>query len=347
MMNILTRQFLIIAAAALLVRVWTAYTETTPLWLDELAHGNYVAYVHEHWSLPDTAIAKEDIPPGSGRSLQVSYEHYQPPGYYILAAVFSGGSPLGARLVSVTMFMIALCFVWAGSRDPGIAWILSLLPGIIYATSVIGNDVFLLLGSAIMFYACARKKTWAFVLGGVVLATSKFHGIPILGAVAIYYFLKQQRHKAGIALVCAVIGIAIVWWRWDLQKVNDASFKFITPKISLMTDMISQTIASGVMHITPYELGQFSYILAVPIGLFLIYKAYCRMKHSLPVLNLAVIGIIMLVWLVFSLTHEAWQGRLLYAAIPWLAVRGSKVVRPSTPTPERRKSKRQKSTPKR
>lgn len=320
MMNILTRQFLIIAAVALLIRVWTASTETTPLWLDELAHGNYVAYVHEHWSLPDTAIAKEDLPPGAGRSLQVSYENYQPPGYYILAAVFSGGSPLGARLVSVAMFMIALCFVWAGSRDPGIAWVLCLLPGIIYATSVIGNDVFLLLGSAIMFYACAREKTWAFILGGVVLATSKFHGIPILGTAALFYFLKRKRLEAGIALVCAVIGIVIVWWRWDMQTVNDASFKFITPKISTLTDMISQTIASGVMHINPYELGQFSYILAIPLGLFLIYKAYCRMKSGLPTLNLAVIGITMLVWLVFSLTHEAWQGRLLYAALPWLAV---------------------------
>ncbi len=339
--GIFSRRFLLIAGLALIVRVWTAYTETTPLWLDELAHGNYVAYIHEHWSLPDTAIAKEDIPPGEGRSLQVSYEHYQPPGYYILAAVFSGGTPLGARLVSVALFMVALCFVWAGSRDPGIAWVLGLLPGIIYATSVIGNDVFLLLGSAIMFYACAQEKTWAFILGGVVLATSKFHGIPILGVVAIYYFMKQQRQQAGIALVCAIIGLAIVWWRWDLQMVNDESLIFITPKISTVTDMLTQTLATGVMHIAPYELRQFSYIMGIPVGMLLCYKAYQRIRSKLPLLNVVVIGTVLLVWLIFSFTHEAWQGRLVYAAIPWLAVNHTKQKTPGQHTPHAETSRSQ------
>lgn len=316
-----TRRFLIIAGIALVVRVWTASTETMPLWLDELAHGNYVAYIHEHWSLPDTAVAKEDLPPAPGRSQQVSYEHYQPPAYYILAAVFSGGSPLGARFVSVAMFMIALCFVWAASRDSAITLALAIIPGIIYATSVIGNDVFLLMGSAIMFYACAWDKTWAFILGGGVLATSKFHGLPVLLVVGVYYYVKHRPRWAMIALACALVGAAIVWWRWDLQKVNDASITLVTLKISKITDIISQTLASGVMHIAPYELGQFSYILGVPVGLVLAYQAYRRMKSGLPVLNIGVIGIVLLTWAVFSLTHEAWQGRLIYAAVPWLALK--------------------------
>ncbi|MFC1475911.1 hypothetical protein ACFLQW_02810, partial [Candidatus Zixiibacteriota bacterium] len=270
----MTKRFLIIAALALLVRVWVAYSEKIPLWMDEMAHGNYVAYICEHWSLPDAAFANEQLSAELGRSLKISYEHYQPPGYYILAAVFSGGSPIGARLVSVAMFMVALFFVWAASRDLVIACALSLIPGIVYATSVISNDAFLLLGSSIMFYACTKKKTWAIILGGAVLATSKFHGVPILAVIGIYYLVKRQPKWAMITGVFALAGFAITWWRWDLQKVNDAYLRILMPRLSVIGDKVSQALGTGVMHISPFEQTEFSFFLGVVIGVILVMKAY-------------------------------------------------------------------------
>lgn len=307
-----------IAALGLLLRIWTIYSETIPLWMDELAHGNYVAYIHEHQRIPDMALAGEDVPLGPDRSLLITYENYQPPGYYIIAAICSGGSPLGARWVSVIMFMIALCFVWAASRDQAVACALAFIPGVIYATSVISNDVFLLLGSAILFYACLKKKTWALVLGGIVLATSKFNGVPILAAVGCYYFYKRQYTRAIINGVCTLIGAAIIWWRWDLQVARDVAL-ISTPKVSAVTDYLDQALSTGVMHIAPYELRAFSYILGVVVGMVLVWKAYHRIKKGLPIVNLVVIGTVLLVWVVFSFTRDAWQGRLVYAAIPWLA----------------------------
>jgi len=321
----LTRRFLIIAALALTVRVWTVFTEPLPVSGDEIAHGNYVGHIHEFWSLPDSVAANEFLPPGQEGLAQMSYEFYQPPGYYVLAALLGGGKPLGTRLVSVLMFMVALCFVWAAARDTAIVLALSFIPGLIVTTSIIGNDVFLLLGSAIMFYACTQQKIWAFVLGGLVLATSKFHGVPILAVIGIYYLVKRERTGAIIALCFAVAGGLIVWWRWDLQDVNRESIALFTPTLLKISHVVGTTIATGTMHPVADSIGQIPTILGMVVGVVLILKAYGRIRSGLPVLHLS------LVWAVFSFTHMWWHGRLLYAAIPWLCSAGGKSGIPGSP----------------
>ncbi len=332
----MTKRFLIIAALALLVRVWAVFTERLPLSGDEMAHGNYVAYIHEHWSLPDSAVANEFLPAGQEGLVLMSYEFYQPPGYYILAAVFGGGTPLGSRLVSVAMFMVAFFFVWAATRKPGSEGDLPLLcamafiPGIIVTTSLIGNDVFLIMGSAIMLYACLKKKTWAFIVGALVLATSKFHSLPILLVLGIYYLVKRNNRWGIMGLAFAAVAGGIILWRWNLQ-VENTGLELLVPSVLNVAKIIHETLITGFIypfydHVAPDLMG-----LATLGGIVLIFFAVRRFRRLSDIQKYVIIAVC-LVWAGWCIFKMFPAGRYLYAAIPWLAVVGKKAESPNEPT---------------
>jgi|GEM_PF-3234790 len=321
----MTWKFLLIAGLALLVRIWVVFAEPLPLSGDEIAHGNYIGYIYDHLSLPDSAAANELVPPGRDRLGHLSYEFYQPPGYYVITALLGGGVPVVSRLVSVLMFMVGFFFVWAATRAPGgdgdllVLCALAFIPGLMVTTSTINNDVFLIMGSGISFYGCLKKKNWAFLLGIVVLATAKFHGFPILLALGIYYMRKHNRRWGITALAFAVVAAAIIYWRWDLQ-VENQGIQFLPPTILNVAKIVHETLVTGFMYplydrISPDMMG-----LGVIGGLILVYFAVRRYAH-VPEMQKWVVLAVCLVWLGWSVFKQFPTGRYLYAAIPWLALK--------------------------
>jgi hypothetical protein len=320
----MTWKFIIIAALALAVRLWTAFAETLPLSGDEIAHGNYVGYIYDHHSLPDSAAPNVLVPEGKERLAHLSYEFYQPPGYYIVAALLGGNTPRACRVVSVVMFMAAFLFVWAATRSPGNAGDIPLLcalaftPGLIITTSTIGNDVFLLMGSAITFYACVKQKTWALIAGALVLATAKFHGFPILLVLSVYYFLKRNNRWGIISLASAAGAGGIIFWRWDLQ-VENAGLLLLEPTILNIAKTIHETLITGFLHPFYDFVAVDLMALTVVGGVVLTFLAVRRYRR-LPDMQKYVILVVCLVWAGWCIFKQFPSGRYLYAAIPWLAL---------------------------
>ena len=320
----MTRKVVVLAGLALLVRVGAAVIEPLPISGDEIAHGNYIGYICAHHALPDSAAPNTFIPDTPDRLANLSYEFYQPPGYYVVTALLGFGKPISSRLVSVAMFMIAFFFVWAATRRAGnsgdlpVLYALAFIPGLIVTTSTIGNDVFLLLGSAIMLYACCRQKTWAFVLGGLVLATSKLHGLPILLVIGAYNLIKRNYRWAFIGLGLAVLAGGIIWWRWDLQVENKELGLFV-PTVLNIAKMLHETLVTGFLYPQYDRVPQELMTLAVIGGTVLVFGAMRRFRQ-LPLLHRYVVLVVCAVWCGWCIFKLYPAGRYLFAAIPWLAL---------------------------
>lgn len=320
----MTGKFIVIAALALSIRLWTAFNESLPLSGDEIAHGNYVGYIYDHHSLPDSAAPNMYIPSSDDRLAHLSYEFYQPPGYYIIAALLGGNSPRACRIVSVLMFMITLVFVWGATRAPGnagdipVLCVLAFIPGLIFTTSTIGNDVFLLMGSAVTFYACVKKKIWAFIAGAAILATSKFHGLPVLLVLGIYYLVKRDNRWGVVGLAFAAAAGGIIFWRWELQ-VENAGVEMMAPAVLNIVKVVHETLITGFMYPFYDRMPPELMSLAIVGGAVLIFLATRRFL-LLPDLQKYVVLAICLVWAGWCIFKQFPSGRYLYAAIPWLAL---------------------------
>jgi len=339
------KYFVLVAVLALAVHVWTAFNATLPISGDEIAHGNYIGYIIEHHSLPDSAVANAVLPEGRAGLAQLSYEYYQPPGYYVITAVLGGGTPIGSRMVSVGMFMIALCFMWAATRGAGsngdmpVLCAAAFLPGLVITTSTINNDVFLFMGSAILLYACAARKTWAYILGGLILATSKFHGFPILLVVGTYFLVKKNYRWGIIGLAFAAVAGGIAYWRWDLQVENE-EIRLIVPTVSGFIKTLHETSATGFWNPHYDNISKIYLIPATLGGLVVAVLAALRFRRLTDIQKYVILAIC-LVWLGWSVFKRYPTGRYLFAAIPWFAVLGKGTRKsPSPQRPSRKRNRR-------
>jgi len=320
------KYFVLVAVLALAVRVWTAFTATLPISGDEIAHGNYIGHIVDHHGLPDSAVANAELPEGRPGLARLSYEYYQPPGYYIVTALLGGGTPIGSRMVSVAMFMIALCFIWAATRgvgrngDMAVLCAMAFLPGLVITTSTINNDVFLFMGSAILLYACAGRKTWAYILGGIVLATSKFHGFPILLVVGTYFLVKKNYRWGIIGLAFAAVAGGIAYWRWDLQVENEG-IRLVVPTVSGIIKTLRETLTTGFWN-PHYDNIPIAYLIPATLGGLVVVGLAVYRFRRLTDIHKYVILVVCLVWVGWSIFKQYPTGRYLFAALPWFAVLG-------------------------
>ena len=312
------RKFYIILFCAVAVRVLYVYIEPMFNYPDESAHWNYISHIHDNMEIPDFAV-----PYYHSVDMESSYwyENYQPPGYYVVGALVSFGNPYIMRWMNILMFVAALCLVWKATEDVAVCCLMSFLPGFIAVTTVISNDVFLLLGSALLFYGSYnRSRFWTAVLGGLVLATAKAQGLAILVVVSSIYLYKRQWYAGMVMSVLAILSGMIYLWRLPLQKIVDHTMIVVKPTILNLVSIVATTLAKGAVYMRLDEVGGTTVVFAGCLGILVLWWAIRRFQQ-VYVTRKMVIGAVMLVWLVFSLTHIHWSGRLLYAAVPWLAIR--------------------------
>jgi len=319
------RMFLVIFALTIFFRICAVYT--MPVFSDEKAHLNYIKIINTLGSIPPNAYGQGT---SAKNNLPLLYENYQPPGYYVPAAVLGITTIKGARLYSIVLFLIAFIFLYRAGVDRNLLLVIAFLPGIVYTFSSVTNDVFLFLSSSVLYCGWQRKKFAWFVGGAFLLSVSKFHAIPIFAVLSVYLILKEFYYRIGakrrdylLVSVCGLVVATLIFaWRYELSTVN--SLGFVLPDMVALTSIFSQSIITGVFHpdfaMIPLDIK----ILSIPIGFFFVYKAFLR-TPNLPILNNWIIFSIVAIWLVFSFTHVHWVGRLVYPALPWLALeRGSK-----------------------
>jgi peptidoglycan/LPS O-acetylase OafA/YrhL len=106
-----------------------------------------------------------------------------------------------------------------------------------------------------------------------------------------------------------------------MQTVNDPTLTLLKPTLLNVANVLGMTLGTGVMHPVTDRIQPPPFVLGVIAGIALVAGAYIRVKRrGLPTLHLLVIASVILVWAGFSFTHRYCHGRLLYAAIPWLAL---------------------------
>lgn len=168
------KRILLVVLLGIALRV--AYVWVTPYWLrgyDVAGHMQYLSFMSSHWSIP---------PPHEG------WEYYQPPLYYMLAALILKASsivpwPFLRPLLPIETFSLVLSIgvlciaawigtmVWQPKKDSSGQFLfylgyLAVLPSLIFFSSRINNDVlfnffaFLSLALLIRWWKDGRSSSW-------------------------------------------------------------------------------------------------------------------------------------------------------------------------------------------
>lgn len=137
---------------------------------DECAHFNYIVHLLEHRKLPRTATSIQE----SGVTADATFEHYQPPLYYLVSAPAVGlwrrmdpeTSYLAARIVSFAAgilllplgFAIVLALGLSRSVAVGALIVTSLLGSFARFTVLVSNDAFSWLFAGLAIYCWLRAE---------------------------------------------------------------------------------------------------------------------------------------------------------------------------------------------
>ena len=324
--------FLVLALAA---RVYFALATQMFIVPDEYAHWNYTKFIRENHSLPDFAqphAANRNTPE------RHSYENYQQPGYYALASVFSFGSPRVCRLFSVAVFMVGLIFLYRAFPRPWLIGVFSLLPGVVFISSIISNDGLMVVSVCILVWALKRKNTIGYIVACLLLAFAKFHGLVILGALVAYLLIWRRNERTWLyALIILALGMIAYIDRYPLSKINGMAWQGASPTV--LFNMLRDTAYSFL--ISPETAGAQPWLYAVTIivGLAIaVFSVIALIRQPLSVYAVvAYAGIF--VFLAFTFTHVHYQGRLLYPVVPalianWAPKAGEKKPKQKTPRPK-------------
>jgi hypothetical protein len=127
------------------------------------------------------------------------------------------------------------------------------------------------------------------------------------------------------ALAAAVVmGVCYVFWSVDLSQANSVALQPIT--LPSLWNIWSTTLITGVLAPIASMGGWYKTVIgmSLTVGLAAFLFRTLRGGGFWSSIYAAPIIAVVLVWLGFSLTHVHWQGRLLYAAVPFLLVHGGR-----------------------
>lgn len=172
---------------------------------DECQHWNYIAYIGNELSLPSHIDSV-----GEGGSW---YENYQPPLYYVLMAILSGGDPMMARVWNIafwaigTVFSVGFLFRYYDRTLCFLAGcFLALMPSYAFAGLGVSNFQMSVMFCCIAFYYLRRQAMFFFLLAALT-KSSAIVALPILVLLAI--FSKHSRKWMLGGAVALVLGLAI------------------------------------------------------------------------------------------------------------------------------------------
>lgn len=323
---------------------------------DEEAHSNYAKYIADVGETPDYAFSwwatnfrrEADLKGVVGldrpllpaeieileskdpKLLGFSYENYQQPGFYYLASIFVP-SVFSMRVLSMCLFMGGLLILLVANPSRWLEIVIfSLLPGFFFVSSMVTNSSLLFFGCCLLAYAIDEEKIGWFAVAGLILVFSKITGIAIMLAVSVWYIAKFIQSKkspntifAVVGVLVAGIGLSVAMSRMHLHSVNSWAVNFNHP-----IELLATTGITGLWHPLAEMpqgglfIGALGF-LALGMGIFGLATMWVvRRIREIKVFNpqvfaaFAVIGM----WFLFSVTHPHWQGRLLYAAFPFLVM---------------------------
>jgi len=274
------RALLVVLAAYLVLGV--AYSFATRLrWgPDEPGHIAYIQSLALDHRFPN--LGEEDLyRPGAAISHQVQH----PPLYHFAAAVvYRLAMPLSEdrrvrvlRLFSVALGALALWLLWrltgvlfpaADDRRSAVVAALALLPMFDYMTSVVNNDVLVIVLSAAAFLVTAKilagddrlpRHALAGLMAGLAIATKEV-ALALLPVVLVGLMLPRGESGpgfgrrllgAGIALVIA-LAIPAPWWiRNQMLFDQPVVYAYVKPPFeSLSAALVNPTLTLGILAVS-------------------------------------------------------------------------------------------------
>lgn len=320
---------ILLLVCGLTARLNLLYLYSPYYWGDAKAHLNYIGHIASGGGLPTKAAPMSD-------SLQ-TYENIQPPLYYTIAASVvsfcfaSGFNPIsGLIMLSLVLWVGGALLIYSASRSLLAVAIYVALPGWIWQSCAISNDVLLVFWGALMVWLLARGgPVWAVSLVAALACGTKLHGLLLLIPVVLV-FVRRGLPARLWAVLCgpALIITGLVVFR-NLTLWSD-----ITGQGYVITKPVFHTIPALARHYVrtffmAWHSDNFSFIelrllwpiIACGFGWLIVswrgiprqYKRFAFALAAFFVLtSAAVIG--------NGLSLGRAQGRLGYVALPALCV---------------------------
>lgn len=348
--NMRIRTLIVLLGLALAVRLFSVYAAPVFLCADEAAHFTYAKWIQSTGDLPSASwsmgITEGEIPGTDVFRGVYTFENYQNPAYYILSAgllIFShselyakqgerysapitkDGQVRLVRWFSLLLVMTGACLLAWVARDQLSIVAFLLLPGVVVITSMVTNQALEFAAACGLCVGLVRKD-WRVIAGCLLLmAVAKVTGVVVAAAFLVYWVATDWR-RAWMALPALGIGGLATMHRLGLSTVNAMNWWAVD--VATVWDRIVETVVTGAIHplIKINNFGYVSSLMAVAC-LAVVAPWLWRMLRRAP-LSVYAVGAyaIMSTWVVFSLCHDFTQGRLLYAAVPFLIVNGGGVV---------------------
>ena len=320
---------LVLSAA---MRVYTAYTEPLPSFDDEVAHFSFAAYVHDFGTLPDFSWSRAIDTAVIVRGILVktqevyTYQNYQQPLYYLMAAPFVGFGPRGVRYFSVALFVAGAALLLPYVTDKA-AWIVFLLlPGSIVALSAITNQSLAFFAGCLFVVAWYRRLLGLLLVSSLVLALAKATGVVIVCAAFLYLVFKhkdKRYDKQWAVLVPAVIaGVIAMISRMSLDAPNSHHPLGIFFNVDMWIVRLSDFLVSGIFH-PGLDSGP---LLALPVAVFTVVVIGYWVVRSIMRGGFSLMSVSASAGLLFILGFMGFssfgQGRWLYELAPMLVTMG-------------------------
>lgn len=313
-----------IIAIGCIVRFLCVYDRPVTAVNDESAHWNYVEYVRANGALPTEMrefYETKDVP-----ELH-SYENYQQPLYYAAMSVLSFGNLFTARMWSIAIFAISALILYSLSESIWLVAGWSLLPSPIIFTSMVSNDLFIILGAALATLAIVKGRYGMLALAVGILALSKLQGLVVAVPLCVYMLYAKRYKEATFAVLVVVSAALIALGRHDMLFVNSSFTPNAAALWTLPFVIVGTSAITGIAWPEFVVIGSGSVdtamIAALPLVAVVLYGfirfAYARLSAA-PMSLLSICALcFVVVWMGFSLTHGHWQGRLLYPSIFFLS----------------------------
>jgi hypothetical protein len=289
-------------------------------WLshDEVAHLAYAGYVGStDGDLPRFAASKMygDV---VGDDLRW-YQTYQQPGFYYAAAPFALVGVKAARVFSLSFWIAGVMLLWAICRKWWMLLFLA-LPGSILVSSMITNQSLEFFGASLLAYAMHEESDWIAMVGAVVFCMAKVTGIAVCGGLAAWYVWKQSRHVFYL-MPGLIIGLYAFFDRFGLFAVNSTALQDTYSILANFGHALTTGIIDPMQPMASWLGGVGLVVLAV--GATLVIRNWKWLLHTERGVAVSVLAAIA-VW--FTVTHAFSEGRLLYAAVPFMVINGENAV---------------------
>ena len=343
-----------ILALALIVRfvaVWTAPVFTT---VDEAAHYSYAKWIQLTSELPPvawSAFASEHsyIDPHLADMNRVyGFQNYQNPGYYMLAAATMIGShsmvfdsistddmssPKAIsfqvqiiRFASMLLVMGGLIALMLVVDDRWGLAAFAMLPGFVVISSTVTNQCLMIAAACWLCFGLRRDILAIVLVSLFALVLAKITGLAVAVALCAFWVWRREWRYVFGAIPIIAIGGMVTANRMGLAEIE--TLYWWKPNLLTAWDRVSEAVVTGVLHPNLHidDMGYVTGIIALA-GLVVIGPWIWRRIRCAP-LSVYAVGAytIMAIWAVFSLSHTFSQGRLLYAAVPFLLVNGGGII---------------------